>query len=219
MSDEQHAGVIWDVIVVGGGPAGATAATDLARTGRSVLLLDRAGRIKPCGGAVPPRLLDDFEIPPHLVVAQVNKARMVSPTARNVDMPIESGFVGMVDREVFDEWLRERARLAGCTRIHGECVGIERLDDGGYVLRYRPSAAASRQESTLRARTVIGADGAASAIARQRVPDAAARVKYVAAYHEIITAPEGSDPQRCDVFYCGRTLRISTAGCFRMVPR
>ena len=46
-----------DVVVVGGGPAGATAAADLARSGRAVVLLDRAGRPKPCGGAIPPRLL------------------------------------------------------------------------------------------------------------------------------------------------------------------
>ena len=59
---------IYDAVVVGGGPSGATIATDLAREGHRVLLLDRAGRIKPCGGAVPPRLLKDFEIPQHLLV-------------------------------------------------------------------------------------------------------------------------------------------------------
>jgi geranylgeranyl diphosphate/geranylgeranyl-bacteriochlorophyllide a reductase len=45
----------YDIIVVGGGPAGATTAHMTAKQGRRVLLLDRAGRIKPCGGAVPPR--------------------------------------------------------------------------------------------------------------------------------------------------------------------
>jgi chlorophyll/bacteriochlorophyll a synthase len=37
----------WDVIIVGGGPSGATVAHDLACSGRQVALLDKAGRIKP----------------------------------------------------------------------------------------------------------------------------------------------------------------------------
>ena len=44
----------YDVIVVGGGPSGATAAHEIALAGHKVLLLERAFRIKPCGGAIPP---------------------------------------------------------------------------------------------------------------------------------------------------------------------
>ena len=50
----------FDIVVVGGGPSGATAAQKAAEGGAKVLLLDRAGRIKPCGGAIPPRLIRDY---------------------------------------------------------------------------------------------------------------------------------------------------------------
>ena len=128
---------IYDAVIVGGGPSGATAACDLANAGRKVLLLDRAGRIKPCGGAVPPRLLADFDVPESLLVARARSARMIAPSNRTVDMPVgEIGFVGMVDRDVFDEWLRERAVSAGAQREQGRFERLERDEDGRRVVVY-----------------------------------------------------------------------------------
>jgi geranylgeranyl reductase len=194
--------IMFDVVVVGGGPSGATAAEDLARSGYKVALLDRDGRIKPCGGAVPPRLISDFHIPDAQVVARINTARMISPTGRKVDIPIENGYVGMVDREHFDEFLRERAAQAGATRLTGTFTKIERDADGTHVL-YRDKATGEAERLTTK--LIIGADGARSNVAKAEVPGGD-KIPYVIAYHEIIEAPEPTatyDPMRCDVIYDG----------------
>ncbi|MGB3471262.1 MAG: geranylgeranyl diphosphate reductase [Erythrobacter sp.] len=198
---------IYDAVVVGGGPAGATAATDLALAGHSVLLLERGGRIKPCGGAVPPRLLEDFDIPKSLLVARARSARMIAPSGRAVDMPVgEIGYVGMVDREEFDEWLRERAHDCGADRLTGTFEKIERDEQPHPKVTFRRERGGPIE--SVRARCIIGADGARSAVAKQSLPNAE-RVKCVFAYHEIIKSPAANDTEqydanRCDVFYQGR---------------
>lgn len=197
----------FDAVVVGGGPAGATAAHDLARRGRRVMLLDKAGRIKPCGGAIPPRLIRDFEIPESQIVARANCARMISPSDQEVDMPIDGGSVGMVDREHFDEWLRARAALAGAERVDGSFVRIDRDDMGRAIVRYRKKGADKKEElSAARTKLIVGADGAKSKVALQEIKGADKK-PCVFAYHEIIKSPPETAQfkgDRCDIYYQGK---------------
>ncbi len=195
---------MFDAVVVGGGPAGATAAADLASHGRHVLLLDKAGRIKPCGGAIPPRCIRDFDIPDDQIVARATSARMTAPSGRGVSMHIDGGAVGMVDRGPFDEWLRRRAVARGAERRDGSFLRLERTVQGRPVVVYRDDRGA---EVKVEARMVIGADGANSAVARQAMPDVAPPPR-VFAYHEVVAVPAGGMPAsydggRCDIVYDG----------------
>ncbi len=113
-------------------------------------------------------------------------------------MPIDGGFVGMVDRQEFDEYLRERAAASGAVRRTGLYEKLSRDQQGARVHFKTDDGVKS-----VRAKLVIGADGALSQVARQEIdpkgPD------YVFAYHEIVRVPEGGsfDGRRCDVIYDG----------------
>ncbi|EED35163.1 geranylgeranyl reductase [Luminiphilus syltensis NOR5-1B] len=197
----------FDVVVIGGGPAGATAANDLACQGKRVLIVERGFRIKPCGGAIPPAAIDAFDIPQSQLVARIKSARMISPKNKRVDMPIADSYVGMVDRKDFDPWLRARAASNGAEVRTGNFSQLKYLDSGEVLLTYRDKSPEQKEVSVL-TRAVIGADGAKSKVGKQCVPGAD-KIKSVFAYHEIVKAPAADSsadykPTRCDVWYQGR---------------
>jgi geranylgeranyl reductase family protein len=118
---EQQASA--DVLVVGAGPAGATAARTLAAAGVSTLLLDRAAfpRHKPCGGALSARVIDRF---PYLQSALVridthwiSRLHLEGPSGGSVDLQSDTPAALMIRRIEFDALLAALASEAGARMV------------------------------------------------------------------------------------------------------
>jgi geranylgeranyl reductase family protein len=157
---------IWDVVVVGAGPAGASAAYAAATAGRRVLLLEKAElpRYKTCGGgiiglsrdALPP----GFELPlrdrVHAVTFSLNGRLTRTRRSRQV-------LFGLINRPEFDAALVEAAQRAGARLRTG--AAVSRVEQHGPAVPDRRTVAVILNSGeTLLARAVIGADGSASRI-------------------------------------------------------
>ncbi|WP_019544646.1 geranylgeranyl reductase family protein [Streptomyces sulphureus] len=158
---------VWDVVVVGGGPAGASAAYAAAVAGRRVLLVEKAElpRYKTCGGGIigPTRdsLPPGFELPLKDRVDAVTFSHngRLARTRRS-----RNTLFGLVNRPEFDRQLVELAQKAGAEVRTGATVS--RVEQHGPAVPDRRSVAVvlSGEEEPVLARAVVGADGSASRI-------------------------------------------------------
>jgi flavin-dependent dehydrogenase len=167
-----------DVLVVGGGPAGAAVAFGLARAGVDVLVVDRAAfpRPKPCAEYLSPqasRILSEMRVLGRVessgAAALVGiEVRAPNGSVIRGDFDAPHGFTPFRDRglsvrrEVLDAILLDAARAAGA-RV-AERVRVTQLehDRGGRVVGAR-----SVDGAPIRARLIIGADGLRSVVARR----------------------------------------------------
>jgi len=163
------------VAVIGGGPAGACAAETLSKGGVETYLIERKlDNCKPCGGAIPLCMVDEFDLPEEIIDRKVTKMKMISPSNREVDVGrtlSETEYIGMCRREVMDDFLRRRAEALGASLVNGLLMSIEKpsTKDGQYVLNYNDYSSGSKVgvPSKLEVDVVIGADGANSRVAKE----------------------------------------------------
>jgi geranylgeranyl diphosphate/geranylgeranyl-bacteriochlorophyllide a reductase len=183
------------VAVVGGGPAGSSAAEILAKAGIETYIFERKlDNAKPCGGAIPLCMVAEFDLPPEIIDRRVRKMKMISPS--NIEVNIgqtlkDDEYIGMCRREVMDSFLRERAAKCGANLINGTVfkLDIPTNNTDPYVLHYSDHSNGQIQGEMkiLKVDLVIGADGANSRVAKAID---AGDYNYAIAFQERIRLPE-----------------------------
>ena len=168
-----------DVIVVGAGPAGSSAAFYLSRLGLDVLLLERKKlpRVKPCGDGIGPRtvlILKEMGLYEWLTESnffRIEQMRLISQSGESIvsdtsgyDFPTPYGYV--IKREIFDKRLVDRAVETGATFKDGYKVSSFLFDRGrcfGIV------GEVDGEETEVSANLIVLADGSTGSLSRKLV--------------------------------------------------
>ncbi|MBO5965569.1 MAG: NAD(P)/FAD-dependent oxidoreductase, partial [Methanobrevibacter sp.] len=161
-----------DVLVIGAGPAGSTAARFAAKGGAKVILMDKKSEIgspKRCAEGVSKRTFDilELEADPHWITQEIEGVRLIAPdgtdvmiTSDVVELP-EAGYI--LERKVFDKHLAMEAGREGAEiKIKTQAKGLKKEEDGSYTV----TCECMGEVYDINAKILIGADGPESHVAK-----------------------------------------------------
>ena len=176
---------MYDVIVVGAGPAGSTAARKCAASGLKTLVLEkqRLPRDKVCSGMIMGPLAhtlieQEFGKIPEDVLSRPRQLSGYCLRVPGIGMENLDNFTLLTWRRTLDHWMSQRAQDCGADIWQGaEVVGIKERNDGFTIAVDR-----DKKREELETNCLIGADGATSVVRRSLFPEL--DVKYGQAYQE-----------------------------------
>src|SRR5690349_6098381 len=146
-----------DVVIIGAGPAGLYAASELSSSGFDVAVLEEhasVGQPVHCTGILGTEAYREFDLPRQAILNELRTARFYSPGGQSFDYRTERVEALVVDRKVFDEVLSRRAQSAGCAIFVQQRVSTIEADFHEVHVRFQGVA------GSLRARACILACGA-----------------------------------------------------------
>lgn len=155
-----------DVVIVGAGPAGCSAAKELAEEGFDVVLYEKRQEIgvpKRCGEGLPSAAMDDLglDVPDNCKMQPIDGALVFAPNKNKVTID-SGGTVGWtLERKMFDKWMAGRAAKAGA-KIRAKAEVIDLLPENKGVV-----VEVEGERKKVESRMVFGAGGVESPIVRK----------------------------------------------------
>jgi digeranylgeranylglycerophospholipid reductase len=200
---------VYDVLVIGAGPAGSIAAKTAAEKGLDVLLIEKRQEIGDpvrCAEGVNKEFLKrHVEIDDRWICADLKGSRIFSPNGTKIEMAqeISGGEVGYVlERKIFDRALAENAAKAGAeVRVKTRATGLIIEDDFVKGARLMHLG----KECEVRAKITIGADGVESKVGRWAGIDTSLKPVDIETCAQYLIAGVDIDQEYCE-FYIGSEL-------------
>lgn len=218
LTNNLHPGDKYDVIVVGGGPAGSIAAKTCAEGGLSVLLIEKRPEVgvpNRCAEGIPREQMESFVEPRDSWIASVvDGGYAVSPGGYKAGQVFEkAGFI--LERKVFDRDLFIGAAEAGADIFpKTEAVGMVMNGDTASGVQVRLGDGSIRTVKTL---AVIGADGVESTIGRSAGLVTAIPPRESHSCAQYLMTGVQLEPENCLYFYIGR--KVAPGGYAWVFPK
>jgi len=214
------------IAVVGGGPAGAFAAAELARAGREVLLFDeKLAWEKPCGGGLTDKAIARWPFLRDAPVEHnwISHCELIAPSGRTASFQLDRE-IAIFSRLAFNGLLLDRAREAGAYIRQERILGIEKSETGWNLRSHSGSYAADFVVLAAGARNSLRAHFS-SRICPENLMVAAGyyipghrptvQIKFLNGLHGYIWSFPRAD--HCSVGICGRMKDKSTAELRRLL--
>lgn len=156
----------YDVVIIGGGPAGCKAAELISAKGYQVLVVEehpRVGEPMQCAGLVSPRTLKNAGLPDDIVMNKIYGAFVHSPGGEILALRSKKVHGLVIDRSAFDRQLANKAESQGAKIITGARAGIRAFAADSIEVHINKGGS----KTTINSRLLIGADGACSRVAER----------------------------------------------------